>query len=46
MDAERAPGPTFALEDVGFIDFETRSPASIKAGTYRYASAADAIICA
>ena len=44
MDAERAPGPTFALEDVGFIDFETRSPASIKAGTYRYASEASAII--
>ena len=42
--AERELGPTFALEDVGFIDFETRSPASIKAGTYRYASEADAII--
>ena len=46
MDAERAPGPTFALEDTGFLDFETRSPVSIKAGTYRYASEADAIILA
>ena len=44
MDAERAPGPTFALEDTGFLDFETRSPVSIKAGTYRYASEASAII--
>ena len=46
MDAERAPGPTFALEDTGFLDFESRSRCPITAGTYRYTTEADAIILA
>jgi DNA polymerase bacteriophage-type len=42
---ERANGPTFALADVCFIDFETRSPVDIKqAGAVRYATEADAVI--
>lgn len=43
--SERANGPTFALADICFIDFETRSPVDIKqAGAVRYATEADAII--
>jgi DNA polymerase bacteriophage-type len=43
--SERANGPTFALADVCFIDFETRSPVDIRqAGAVRYATQADAII--
>lgn len=41
-----SPGATFALGDIGFIDFETRSPIDIKAGTDRYASQADAVLLA
>jgi DNA polymerase bacteriophage-type len=37
-------GPTFPIERVGFIDFETRGRTDIKAGAYRYATEADAII--
>jgi len=44
LPAERADGPTFPVERVGFIDFETRGRADIKAGAYRYATEADAII--
>jgi DNA polymerase len=46
MDQEREPGRTFAPEDIGWLDFETRSGEDIKAGTYRYMNDADAIICA
>jgi DNA polymerase len=42
----RAEGPTFALADVGFIDFESRSSLPITHGTYRYATSADAIVLA
>ena len=43
---ERNTGLTFALDNVGFIDFESRSRTDIKAGTYRYAADADAnVIC-
>src|SRR6187399_896462 len=43
--SERANGPTFALADVCFIDFETRSPVDVQqAGAVRYATEADAII--
>jgi DNA polymerase len=42
---ERANGPTFALADVCFIDFETRASVDIRqAGAVRYATQADAII--
>ena len=41
---ERNTGLTFALDNVGFIDFESRSRTDIKAGTYRYAADADAIV--
>ena len=44
-DLDRAAGPTFAIENIGFIDFETKSATDIKAGTYRYATEADAIVC-
>ena len=43
---DRDHGATFALADVGFIDFETRSARSIKDGTYAYMGEADAIVCA
>jgi len=47
MDAERTPGATFALSDIGWIDFETRAPVSLKtAGAYRYATEASAIVLA
>ena len=38
-------GRTFAPGEIGWIDFELRSQEDIKSGTYRYMSAADAIIC-
>jgi DNA polymerase bacteriophage-type len=43
---ERALGSTFALADVGFLDFESRSAVPISHGTYRYACEADAIVLA
>lgn len=47
LTGDRALGPTFPLENIGWIDFEVRSPStSIKDGTYRYAGHADAIIVA
>ena len=46
MDQEREPGRTFAPDDIGWLDFETKSQEDIKAGTYRYMSQADAIIAA
>jgi DNA polymerase len=42
----RADGATFALADVIFYDFETRSAVPISHGTYRYATSADAIVLA
>ena len=42
---EREPGDTFAPDQLGWLDFETRSPTDIRAGTYAYATDADAIIC-
>ena len=45
MNNDREPGRTFAPEDIGWIDFECRSPEDIKAGTARYMTEADAIIC-
>jgi len=41
-----ATGATFAIEDIGWIDFETRSATDIKSGAYRYATEADAIVLA
>ncbi len=41
-----ATGATFAIEDIGWIDFETRSDTDIKSGAYRYATEADAIVLA
>lgn len=46
MDPEREPGRTFAANDIGWIDFEVKSSIDIKAGTYKYMTDADAIICA
>lgn len=45
---ERNLGPTFASEDIGWIDFETASKETDlkQAGTYRYATTADAITLA
>jgi DNA polymerase len=42
----RAPGATFDLDTIGWIDFETRSNVPITAGTDRYSRSADAIILA
>jgi len=46
MNADRTPGPAFAPGDIGWIDFETRSGTPIAAGSYRYATEANAIILA
>ena len=46
MENDREDGRTFAPDDIGWLDFETRSAEDIKAGTYRYMSEADAVICA
>lgn len=47
MRNEQEPGATFALADLGWIDFETRSAADIgSAGAVRYATEADAIVLA
>ncbi len=40
------PDDYFAAADRGWFDFETRSNTDIKAGTYRYATEADAIVLA
>jgi hypothetical protein len=45
-DPDREYGRTFAPEDVGYIDFESRSATDIKSGAYRYATEADAIVLA
>ena len=45
MHNDREPGRTFAPEDIGWIDFECRSPVDIRSGTARYMTGADAIIC-
>src|SRR5437764_569172 len=44
MKHERAIGPTFALENLGFIDFESRGPDVKVCGAYGHAVEADAII--
>ena len=46
MENDREDGRTFAPDDIGWLDFETKSAEDIKAGTYRYMSEADAVICA
>jgi DNA polymerase len=46
MTDERANGATLALADICWIDFESRGRVDIKAGAYRYAVDADAIILA
>src|SRR6187397_2915856 len=46
MVNDREDGRTFASDDLGWLDFETKSAEDIKAGTYRYMSEADAIIAA
>jgi len=46
-DPDRAAGPTFAIDDIGWIDFESRSDTDLKvAGAARYATEADAIVLA
>jgi DNA polymerase bacteriophage-type len=45
MEHEVATGCTFAPDEIGWIDFELKSSETIKAGTYRYMDAADALIC-
>jgi DNA polymerase len=46
-DPDRAAGPTFAIENIGWLDFETRSDTDLtKAGATRYATEADAIVLA
>lgn len=49
LPPERSLGNTFAPDQIGWIDFETRSAtADVKKGigTYRYALEAEAIVCA
>jgi DNA polymerase len=47
LKGDRDIGATFAPDEIGWIDFETKSSgADISAGAYRYAVDADAIICA
>jgi len=47
LSADRLPGSGFRIDDTGFLDFESRGRADIKAaGAYRYATEADAIIAA
>jgi len=43
-DPERAWGPTFPIEKIGLIDFESRGRVDIAAGAYRYATEADAVV--
>ncbi len=43
---DRLPGCPFAPEDIGWLDFESRSDCSIDAGATRYATEADAIVMA
>jgi DNA polymerase len=46
-DPDRLPGSGFKIEDIGFLDFETKSETDIKAaGATRYATESDAIIAA
>jgi hypothetical protein len=44
LDPDRATGPTFAVDDIGWLDFETRSDTDIGAGSTRYATEASAIV--
>jgi DNA polymerase bacteriophage-type len=44
--SDRDPGPTFAIDDIAFIDFETRGSQPISVGTDRYSRHAQAIILA
>jgi len=37
IDPERLPGSMFDVPDLGWFDFETRSPVDISCGAYRYA---------
>jgi DNA polymerase len=46
MPDPRADGPTFAPENIGWIDFESKSETPITAGTTRYATEANAIVLA
>jgi DNA polymerase bacteriophage-type len=46
VDPDRALGPTFAIENIGWIDFETRGKLDIKVGAFCYATEADAILLA
>ena len=47
MIDEREAGPTFGLDQIGWIDFETKGPENLKAaGATRYATSADALILA
>jgi DNA polymerase len=47
MTGDRALGPTFDIENIGWIDFESRNPTTdIRTGAYRYAGGASAIILA
>ena len=44
---ERANGATWSLDQVGWLDFESRAPVDVKsAGATRYATQADAVILA
>jgi len=43
-DPERAWGPTFPVERIGFVDFESRGRVDISTGAYRYATQADAVV--
>jgi DNA polymerase len=43
---DRKYGQTFKANDIGWIDFESRSATDIKSGAYRYATEADAIVAA
>jgi hypothetical protein len=47
LTGDRDPGPTFAPDDIGFIDFESKSQSNLAiAGTYRYARTVDALVLA
>ena len=46
MRHERAPGPTFVIDQLGFIDFESKGRLPISVGTDRYARNAQATLLA